>query len=321
MLLGDSVDVGAQAERQLRHVEGCPAARRFLQVQKILFRLQNTFHQIRRGSVLQIEEPSLARKHAREIFHRKTVVPRGHRSMGGEDALAADPFNVLAADGFASLFCGFFVEQLQREQRRVAFVHVVAGEVVVAKGVENADASDSQDDFLAQTVVRIAAVQTASEITIGFGVGREIGVEKIDGHFKPTHTFCGITPAAQLNTAAFNGHTCARGILGQEVSHAPFDRLFRLRAVFGKTLREVSFAVKQRNGHHGQTQIRCGANCVTRKNAQPPAVGWHGVLQGNFHGEVSDQSLRGIQLTCHFTRFSFPRGQPLPCGKSRIYKP
>ena len=82
--------------------------------------------------------------------------------MSGEDALAADLFNVLAADGFASLFCGFFVEQLQREQRRVAFVHVVAGQVVVAKGAENADASDSQDDFLAQTVVRIAGVQTAS---------------------------------------------------------------------------------------------------------------------------------------------------------------
>src|SRR5438093_12603350 len=116
VLLGDSVDVCAQAQGQLRHVEGCPAARRFLQVQKILFRLQNALHQIRRGSILQIEKHSLARKHAREVFDRKTVVRRGHRSMGGEEEIAADLSNVLAADQLASLFSGFYVEQLQLMQ-------------------------------------------------------------------------------------------------------------------------------------------------------------------------------------------------------------
>ena len=78
--------------------------------------------------------------------------------MSCEDALAPDLFNVFAADGFASGLCSFFIEQLQREQSRVAFVHVVAGEVVVAEGAENTHASDPQDDLLAQTVVRIAAI-------------------------------------------------------------------------------------------------------------------------------------------------------------------
>ena len=143
MLLGDAVNVGAQAQRQLRHVERCSTARGFLQIQKILLCLQNALHQIRRRGILQIEKPGLPGKHSRKVFHRKTIVPGRHWSVGREDAFTADLFDVLATDGFPSRLGSFFVEQLQRKQRGVAFVHVVAREVVVAQRVENAHASDS----------------------------------------------------------------------------------------------------------------------------------------------------------------------------------
>src|SRR3989442_4518923 len=93
--------------------------------------------------ILQIEKPGLPGKHSRKVFHRKTIVPGRHWSVGREDAFTADLFDVLATDGFPSRLGSFFVEQLQRKQRGVAFVHVVAREVVVAQRVENAHASDS----------------------------------------------------------------------------------------------------------------------------------------------------------------------------------
>src|SRR5256885_7336345 len=69
-----------------------------------------------------------------------------------------------------------------------------------------------------------------------------------------------------------------RGLLLQEVFHAPLDRFFGLRAIFGEALGEEAPAVKQGDGHHGQAQVGSGANGVARKNAESAAVARHGIL-------------------------------------------
>src|SRR5215467_4626542 len=62
MLLGYSIDVGAQIQCQLRHVHRSPAARRVQQARNILLRLQDSLHKIRRRSVAQIKEVDLFRE-------------------------------------------------------------------------------------------------------------------------------------------------------------------------------------------------------------------------------------------------------------------
>ena len=85
-----------------------------------LFRLQNVFHQIGGRRILQIEKSVLIRENARQIFHRETIVSRGHRRVRRENALAADLLDVFAANRSAPGLLRFFSEQFQREQRRVA---------------------------------------------------------------------------------------------------------------------------------------------------------------------------------------------------------
>ena len=49
------------------------------------------------------------------------------------------------------------------QQSRMAFVHVIAADVVVAKFRQDLDAADAEYRFLAQPVVGVAAVEIISE--------------------------------------------------------------------------------------------------------------------------------------------------------------
>ena len=95
-----------------------------------------------------------------------------NRRVRGEHALIANSFDVLAAYGSAPSLLRFFPKQLQRQQRRMPFIHVVARQVGVAQGIEHAHAADPQQHFLPQPVVRIATIQCASQGAVCFGVGR-----------------------------------------------------------------------------------------------------------------------------------------------------
>ena len=90
--------------------------------------------------------------------------------MRGEDALAADFFDVRAPDGRAPRLLGLFAKQFEGEKRGVALVHVVARQVVVAKRPQDAHPPDSQQNFLAQAVVRVASIQSAGEIAVELGI-------------------------------------------------------------------------------------------------------------------------------------------------------
>ena len=92
----------------------------------------------------------------------------------------------------------------------MAFIHVVAAEVFVAECAQHPHTADSEQHFLAQTIVWIAAIQRAGQIAISFVIGRQIRVEKINGHIESAHTFGIIAPGAQLDPAIFQRHfhTC-----------------------------------------------------------------------------------------------------------------
>jgi hypothetical protein len=120
-------------------------------------------------------------------------------------------------------------------------------------------------------------------------VGRKVGVEKVDGHFKPAHALNVIAPAAKLDAPIFQGHGYARGFFLEKILDVPDHRLFRLGAVLREMLREVSPAVEERYGHHGKTKVRGGTDRVTGKNAESAAVAGHGVLERNLHGKVGDK--------------------------------
>src|SRR5436309_16105850 len=101
VLLGHSVDIRAQTQRQLRHVHGSALACRVEQAGDILFRLQNSLHQVGCRCIAQVKKVELPGEHPSQIFHRKTIVASRNGRVRGENALAADFFDVLATNGSA----------------------------------------------------------------------------------------------------------------------------------------------------------------------------------------------------------------------------
>ena len=52
----------------------------------------------------------------------------------------------------------FFVQELKRKQTRMALVHMVACNLGLSQGPQHAHATDTENNFLAQPVMQIAAV-------------------------------------------------------------------------------------------------------------------------------------------------------------------
>ena len=102
MLLCHAVDVMAQIERQERHVQHIAAA-------KYIFHFFDF----------------LSAEHLMHQRHRKLIVSGGHRRVRREDTFFAHRLNVVAIRRCLPGRAGFLIQELQREQTRVAFVHVI----------------------------------------------------------------------------------------------------------------------------------------------------------------------------------------------------
>src|SRR5450432_3048448 len=117
--------------------------------------------------------------------------------MRSENALAANFFDVVGANGGAAGSSSFGFEKFEGQEGGVAFVHVITRQRIVAEGAKHAHATDTQNYFLTQAIVRIAAVEAASERAIHVGVGGQVGVQKINGDFKSANADGVVAPAAQ----------------------------------------------------------------------------------------------------------------------------
>src|SRR5260370_21864289 len=98
---------------------------------KSTLRLQHVFHEVDRRRILQVEEAILVRKNAREVFHWKSVVTSGDRSVCCEYAFAAHFLDVISADGCESGLFFLLTVQLQRQNTVVSFVHVLTPQFIV----------------------------------------------------------------------------------------------------------------------------------------------------------------------------------------------
>lgn len=151
--LGDAVDVVAQVEREERHVQHALAAEDLLHL-------------------IHLAPP----EHARHQLHRKLVVPRRHRCVRREDAELPHGFDILVRDGSAASAPRGLVEQLQREEARVAFIHVKAVELPKAKPAQHPRAADAEDRLLAQPISGIATVEMIRKRAVVVGIAGKVRV-------------------------------------------------------------------------------------------------------------------------------------------------
>ena len=99
-------------------------------------------------------------------------------------------------DGVAPSLAREFVEKFDCEQTRVAFVHVKTLDRVTAQRAQHAHAANTENDFLAEPITFISAVEKMRESAIPVRVLRQIGVEKVNRHYETAYPRHFVSPGA-----------------------------------------------------------------------------------------------------------------------------
>ena len=120
----------------------------------------------------------------REVFADQADVEAvdagGDGGVGGENVVGAR-----GVEGFVetqTLVRHQNANAFDGQERRVAFVHVIDGGVE-SQGFEGAQAADAEDDFLANALVIVAAVELVGDLAmLADGVLRDVAVEQVELH-------------------------------------------------------------------------------------------------------------------------------------------
>ena len=143
MLHGHAVGIARKVERQQRHVQHAVA---------------------KTAQLFQARRP-VASQNANGLLGGEAIVAGRNRRVGGEDALPAHLGEVGLRGRAQRSTALLALQQSQRQQRRVAFVHVIYIHTV-AQRVGHARATHAQHNLLLQAVVAVPAVEMIGQTAI-----------------------------------------------------------------------------------------------------------------------------------------------------------
>jgi hypothetical protein len=88
----------------------------------------------------------------------------------------------------------------------MALVHMIGMDVLETKGVQHRYPAHPQHDFLTQAVVRISTVQCIGQALLSGTVIVEPGVKKVDWDGVAKYATDQVSPRANMDLLAFDGH-------------------------------------------------------------------------------------------------------------------
>ncbi len=225
MLHGDAVDEARRGQRHVSHVEHSVVAAAHALQQVGDFRTENSVG----------------------LLHRKAVMSGGHRGVGGKYTTAADRLRIPLVNRPVQVAAQLEFHQTDGQKRGVTFIHVVNGHVVI-QGFEHAHATDSQNGFLAQAIVRIPTVEVIGELSIARVVLRQICVEEVDGDGVPGDSFEVVSPGADHHRPVLDRHLDQGVFERQKFFERPGLIFSALDSLGIEMLLEISFAMQQGDG-------------------------------------------------------------------------
>jgi hypothetical protein len=122
----------------------------------------------------------------------------------------------------------------------MAFVHMKPLERVVTERTEHVHATHTEDNLLAEPVVRVAPVQPMRQRPVPIRIFGQIGVQQVDRNHRPRSAADVVLPGAQLDRAAFERDRGPVRELSHEILDDPLDGGFRLPAAVVECLVEVT---------------------------------------------------------------------------------
>src|SRR5437867_2955274 len=149
---------------------------------------------------------------------------------------------------------------------------------------ERAEATDAEQQLLADPDASVAAIQARSQLAIFGGVSRDIRVEEKQIAASDFHAPDSCPDRAALGFD-FHHHRFAVGAYrrfhGQLVDIRS-QVLFLLPAILVEPLPEISLPIKQSNTDEGNAEIRGAFDVITGENAQTTRIDRNGFMQSEF---------------------------------------
>ena len=286
--LGDAVGEARGAQRQRRHPELGIAVRVRGQGGQLL-----PGHPDRRRERLEVG--------ARELG-LEGLVARGDRGVGGEDRRGAG-----LLEGLGEVQAGALhqrPEPLERQQRRVALVHVEHRGAHAGRG-ERPDAPHAQQDLLPDPHLAIAAVEGARDRACLGRVALHVRVEQEErnaAHLDPAHRGAHGLPA-DLDLHV-QGRPRGVALVGERQIGPVGGRVaLALAAVGPQRLAEVPAVVEQAHAHQRHAEVGRRLQVVARQDPQAARVERDAGVEPELEREVGHE---------HVPRLG--RGRPQPAG-------
>ena len=260
----DAVHVAAVVQREIGHVD-------------LLTRME---------SVQVLEE--VGRQDLPHEILGESIVARGHRGMGGEDAVVLDPGDVLDRRLFAPGATRNLAHELEGEKRRMPLVHVVGLDAFVAQRPEHTEPTDAEDDLLTEAVALVATVEQVRQAPLLLAVLRQVGVEEMHGNDRPQDALDLRAPGSQHDELAPELHLDPRLHLPQVGLDAPCVGLLRLLTRLVELLAEVPPAMDEGHRDERKAPVRRGFQGISRQHPQPSRVARDVVREAYLHREIGD---------------------------------
>ena len=174
------------------------------------------------------------------------------------------------------------VQQLQRQQRGMPFVHVI-GLDVEAKRPQQAVAADAQHDLLAQAVGIVAAIEIAADVPVLRRVLVQECVQQEHGNLIAQSSPVPVKPGPDPDIASLHGDRDLGAKRRRPALRLPRVRLFDLTALGVDALPEIPCPADQGDEDDRQFQIGAGPHGIAGEDAKPAGIGVDFRAQRYFH--------------------------------------
>jgi hypothetical protein len=155
VLFGNTIDIVAEIEGQVGHVQLALAAEEIMMPEYIL-------------------APQGMGRH----FQGKAVVTGWHRRVCGKDALIMNGTDIVVIEFVATEPPCTLVQQFEREEGGVPLIHMEARNIMITQSTKHPHPPDTQYDFLAESIPAVTAIQLLRQLAVPRAVLGQIGIEE-----------------------------------------------------------------------------------------------------------------------------------------------
>ena len=221
-------------------------------------------------------------------MERKRIVARRDGRVRREDRRPLDLFERVVE---RPSLLDHLADALQRHERGVAFVQVPHGGLD-AERAQRAHAADTEDDFLLDARLAVAAVEPRRQLAVPRRVFREIGVEEEQAHAAKAHAPDGgqHRPIAERHRGDAGAPVGRDGRFNRRIDPADTFVALLLPAVIGHALAEVALRVHESDADERQAEVRGFFAVIAGEHAQATRIDRQRLVQRKLGGKVRDAS-------------------------------